>query len=44
MFWLQYAAPQRLYALAGHVQAGGLALVTSHQPLGVPCLDLRLGP
>ena len=29
--------------LAGHVQAGGLALVTSHQPLGVPCLDLRLG-
>ena len=29
--------------LAEHVQAGGLALVTSHQPLGVPCLDLRLG-
>ena len=29
--------------LAGHLQAGGLALVTSHQPLGVPCLDLRLG-
>jgi heme exporter protein A len=29
--------------LAGHVQAGGLALVTSHQPLGVPSLNLRLG-
>ena len=29
--------------LAGHLLAGGLALVTSHQPLGVPCLDLRLG-
>jgi heme exporter protein A len=29
--------------LADHIEAGGLALVTSHQPLGVPCLDLRLG-
>ena len=29
--------------LAGHLRAGGLALVTSHQPLGVECLNLRLG-
>jgi len=29
--------------LAGHLKDGGLALVTSHQPVGVPCLDLRLG-
>ena len=29
--------------LAGHLHAGGLALVTSHQPLGVECLNLRLG-
>jgi tripartite-type tricarboxylate transporter receptor subunit TctC len=38
------AGPATGDLLAGHVQAGGLALVTSHQPLGVPCLDLRLGP
>ena len=29
--------------LAGHLRTGGLALVTSHQPLGVECLNLSLG-
>jgi heme exporter protein A len=31
------------HMLADHLQARGLALVTSHQPLGAPSLDLRLG-
>ena len=38
-------AAQQLVAqlLAAHLQSGGLALVTSHQPLGVAAMDLRLG-
>ena len=41
---LDQAAQQLVSELvAGHLQAGGLALVTSHQPLGVASMALRLG-
>ena len=41
---LDHAAQQLVSQLvAAHLQAGGLALVTSHQPLGVESMDLRLG-
>lgn len=38
-------AAQRLVSelVAEHVKAGGMALVTSHQPLGVASMELRLG-
>ncbi len=41
---LDHAAQQLVSQLvAAHLQAGGLALVTSHQPLRVESMDLRLG-
>jgi len=41
---LDHAAQQLVSQLvAAHLQADGLALVTSHQPLGVESMDLRLG-
>ncbi len=41
---LDQAAQQLVSELvADHLQAGGLALVTSHQPLGVASMELRLG-
>ena len=41
---LDQAAQQLVSELvAGHLQTGGLALVTSHQPLGVASMELRLG-
>lgn len=41
---LDQAAQQLVTELvAGHLRTGGLALVTSHQPLGVASMELRLG-